>query len=170
MLTHKPSINTVYAKLEKDEPFSDNERAKFTTKELNLIRGIQLRDKEDKVQAMQTYTNYQREGKRELKTLNSSVRKYIQSKYPKSGTTIDHDVSEFERGKFKKSVKTENKTGVFNFLKNRNNYLKNEKTYMRVKRGSVKYPNASVSELRHGVNSQRAQQYRLNHGLTRDYK
>src|SRR4030042_3878777 len=96
---HRPSLKTVYKKLDRNEPFTDIEKAQFSVKEQNLIRGIQLRDKENKKDANQTYTNYQIEGKRSVKALASSIRKYNKSKYPKHGQTVEHDVSEFKEKK-----------------------------------------------------------------------
>jgi hypothetical protein len=167
---HKPSIKTVYRTLDRKEPFTETEKVQFSIKEQNLIRGIQLRDKENKQDAIQTYTNYQIEGKRATKALNSSVRKYIKSQYPKHGGKIEHEVSEFEKKKSKSQVKKENKKEVSKFIGNKKNYYKNEKGYNRVKTASKKYPNASVQELRHGVNSKWSQDYRIKHGLNRNYK
>jgi hypothetical protein len=110
------------------------------------------------------------EGRKATKSLASSIRNYVKSKYPKQGGAIHHEVSEFERAKPKKELRRENKVTVFNFLKDRKHYEKNPDSYMRVKNGSRKYPNASVTELRHGVNSKYSQEWRVNHGLTREYK
>jgi hypothetical protein len=167
--SHSPSVKTVYAKLDNREPFNEIERAQFDERERALIRGIQLRDKEDKQQAIQTYTNYQIEGRRATKALASSVRNYVKEKYPKVGGTISHEVTDFEKPKKKTEVRRENKKDVFKFLSARKNYTNNPKVYTRVQKGSKKYPNASVQELRHGVNSQWSQNYRAKHGLTRDY-
>jgi hypothetical protein len=72
---HQASLKTVYKKLDRAEPFTNIEQAQFSVKEQNLIRGIQLRDKENKQQAIQTYTNYQMEGRRASKALASSFLK-----------------------------------------------------------------------------------------------
>lgn len=170
MPSHKPSLKTVYKKLDRQEPFTNIEQAQFSVKEQNLIRGIQLRNKESKNDAIQTYTNYQRKGKKEIKSLASSLRKYNKSHYPKHGGKVEHDVSEFETTKPKTKVRKENKKEVSLFISNKKNQFKNETTYKRIKSGSKKYPNASLQELRHGVNSKWSQDWRVKHGLNRNYK
>jgi hypothetical protein len=169
-LIHKASIKTVFTKLERDSPFTDNEKAIYSIKEQNLIRGIQLRDKEDKNQAIQTYHNYEIEGKRAIKGLNSSIRKYIKSQYPKIGGQQAHEVSEFEKNPPKRKIKLENKRNVDKYLTNKDNYFRNEKTYNRIKKAQEKYPDASLFELSHGViNSKASQEYRVKHGQNRNY-
>jgi hypothetical protein len=168
--THRPSIKTVYAKLERKEPFNNIEKAQYSEKEQALIRGIQLRDKEDKQQAIQTYTNYQIEGKKATKSLASSIRNYIKDKYPKHGGTIHHEVEDFEKGKTRTVIITQNKKQVKKFLGDKKNKQSNEVVYERVRSASERYPNASLQELRHGVNSKWSQEYRVKHGLNRNYK
>jgi len=170
MSIHKPSIQTVFKKLDREEPFNNIEKAQFSVKEQNLIRGIQLRDKEDKNQAIQTYTNYQIKGKRASKSLASSIRKHIKNKYPKIGGTIDHDVKDFKKPITKREVRKDNKKQVRKFILNTDNKFRNKTTYIRVKHASEKYPNASLGELRHGVNSKWSENYRMSHGLNRNYK
>jgi hypothetical protein len=170
MVSHQPSLKTVYKKLDRREPFTNIEQAQFSVKEQNLIRGIQLRNKENKNDAIQTYTNYQMKGKKSVKSLATSLRKYNKSHYPKHGGRIEHDVSEFEIKKPKSKVRKENKKEVSKFLSNKKNLFKNEKVYKRIQSGSKKYPNASTQELRHGVNSKWSQEWRVKHGLNRDYK
>ena len=170
MVQHQASIKTVYKKLERNEPFTENERNGLSVKEQALIRGIQLRDKSDKNTAKETYVKYLNKGEKATKSLSSSVRRYIKSKYPKHGGRIEHKVDEFERAKPKGEVKKENRKEVVKFISDTSNRERNEKTYVRVKNASDRYPNASLQELRHGVNSQWSQEYRLKHGLNRNYK
>jgi hypothetical protein len=168
-MAHKPTIKTVYKKLDRAEPFTDSEKSSYSEKEQALIRGIQLRDKTDKNTAKETYIEYLNRGQKATKSLSSSVRKYIKSKYPKHGK-VEHDVSEFEKEKPKTQIRKENKQQVNKFVQNKDNKFKNEVVYERVKSASEKYPNASLGELRHGVNSKWSQEYRVKHGLNRNYK
>jgi hypothetical protein len=170
MVSHKASLKTVYAKLDRDDPFNEIELVSFDGRERALIRGIQLRDKENKQQAIQTYTNYQREGKRKLKVLSSQIAKKIKERYPKHDGKMEHDVSDFNQSKNKSKVIKANKKQVSKFLLNKNNMFKNEKVYNRVNRSARKYPNGSLGEHRHGVNSKWSQNYRVKHGLNRNYK
>lgn len=167
---YQPNIKTVYATLNRKEPFSKNDKTKFTIQEQNLIRGLQLRDKKSLNDAIQTYTNYEKESKRKLKSLNSSIRKYIESKYPKLGGGIEHEVSEYEAPKSKGEERRKYKLKTVEFIAKRENKIKNSKTYMRVKKSSIKYPNASLGEHRHGVNSKWSENWRVKHGFSRNYK
>ena len=167
--SHQASLKTVYKKLERDNPFTENEKVKFNDKERALIRGIQLRDKTSKKDAMQTYHNYQIEGKRKVKSLNSSVRNYLKTKYPKHGG-ITHEVSEMEPRPKRHETRLNHKKEVFKFITNKDNKIKNESTYKRVQRAYIKYPNASLGELRHGINSKWSENYRVKNGLSRNYK
>lgn len=167
--THKPSLKTVFKKLDREQPFNEIEKAQYNVKEQNLIRGIQLRDKSDKKDAIATYHNYEIEGKRKLKSLNASVRNYLKSRYPKHGS-ISHSVTEFQAQPTKTQVRKDNKKQVNQWIFTRKNYHKNPERYDKIKKASQKYPNASLYELSEGVNSKRSQEYRLKHGLTRDYK
>ena len=168
--SHQASIQTVFKKLERDSPFTDIESAQFSIKEQNLIRSIQLRDKEDKSNAIQTYINYQREGIKARKALASSLRHYIKKQYPKQGGQTEHEVNEFEKPKPKSKIRNNHRIETLKFVMNKDNKIKNEKTYKRVRNARVRYPNASLGELRHGVNSNWSQEYRVKHGLTRNYK
>jgi hypothetical protein len=135
-----------------------------------LIRGIQLRDKADKQRAIATYHNYEIEGKRKLKSLNTSIRKYIKERYPSHGGKISHTVKDFKKPEPKRKVKLANKKQVDKYLTNKDNYFRNEKQFIRIKNSQLKYPNASLQELRHGVNSKWSEEYRIKHGLDRNYK
>jgi hypothetical protein len=169
--THQASLSTAIAKLERDEPFTSTEEIDYDVKEQNLIRLIQLRNKTDKINAINSFDNYKSEGRRAVKRLSSSLRKYTNTYYPKHGK-VSHEVEEFETPiKMKRTqIIKENKIKTRKFLLNKNNKFKNEITYNRVSSASKKYPNASVQELRHGVNSKWSQNYRVKHGLTRNYK
>jgi hypothetical protein len=170
MVSHRVSIKTVFKKLDREQPFDENEKARYSVKEQNLIRGIQLRDKTDKPIAIATYHNYELEGKRKLKSLNTSIRKYIKERYPSHGNKPTHTVKDFKQHEPKKKIKLQNKREVDKFLMNRDNYFKNEKVFKRIKNAQLKYPNASLQELRHGVNSKWSEEYRVKHGLDRNYK
>jgi len=170
MSSHKPSLKTVYKKLDRQEPFTNIEEAQFSVKERNLIRGIQLRNKKNKNDAIQTFVNYQMKGKKSVKSLATSLRKYNKSHYPKHGGKVEHEVSEFEIKKSKVKLRKENKKEVNTFISNKKNLFKNETTFKRVQSASKKYPNASLQELRHGVNSKWSQNWRVKHGLNRNYK
>ena len=169
VVIYRASVKTVFAKLERNEPFNENEKARYNVKEQNLIRGIQLRDKTDKQTSIATYHNYEIQGKRKLKSLNTSIRKYIKEKYEKGGK-ISHSVKDFEQVKPRKKIKLENKRNVDKYLTNRDNYFKNEKQFNRIKSAQLKYPYASLQELRHGVNSKWSEEYRVKRGLDRNYK
>lgn len=165
----KPSVKSVFRKLDRLEPWSNSERKGLSTKEQNLIRGIQLRDKTDKKTAKETYVNYLNKGSRQVKSLSTSVRKYLKSKYPRQGK-MQPSVEDLELPKSKTKIRKENKKQVKTFISNKKNKFRNETTYTRVQKASQKYPNASLGELRHGVNSQWSQDYRVRHGLSRNYK
>jgi len=167
--THQPSIKTVFKKLDNAEPWTAHEKKTYSVKERNLIRGLQLRDKTDKETSKQTYIDAINKSNKAVKALSSSVRGYIDSKYPKHGQN-KNPVPDFKRKDKKTEIRKKNKTEVKKFLDNKDNKYKDEKSYNRVSKGSKKYPNASVQELRHGVNSKWSQNYRVNHGLTRNYK
>lgn len=167
---HAPSLKTVYKSLNRKEPFTSTEKNEFSIREQNLIRGIQLKDKKSKGQAIDKFRDYKLKGKTAVKRLSTSIRKYNKTKYPKTGGKIEHDVDEFEKPKPKTKIKAENKTKVKKYLSNKNNKYKNEKRYKRILNASKKYKNAGMFELDHGVNSKVSQEWRLRHGLNRDYK
>lgn len=161
-------LETVIKSLNRKEPFSFDESVRYDDKEKALIRSIQLRDKVNKDKAVDKYESYKIRGEKQIKVISSSVRSYIDSQYPKNGE-IDRKVSDFEQKPKSKIVK-ENKKQVKSFLSDKSNKSKNETTYTRIEKASKKYPNASLYELRHGVNSKASQEYRLRHGLKRNYK
>jgi hypothetical protein len=168
--SHQASLQTVYKKLDRDEPFTSNEESAYSKKELAIIRGIQLKDKLSKDDAKEKYITYLNKSKKAVKSLSTGVRKYLKAQYPKTGGGIEHNVDEFERIPQKSKIRNNNKKEVENFISNEKNKQNNPKTYNRVKSGHEKYKNASVGELRHGVNSQWSQDWRLSHGLQRNYK
>ncbi len=157
-------------KLNRDEPFTSSEKAGLSKKEQFLIRGIQLRDKVSKDEAKEIYVDYLHKGKRAVKQLSSSVRKHNKKYYPKIGGQVSHEVDEYRKPESKLKIKKKNKKKVKLFLSEKKNYYKNKKTYVRIENASKKYPNASLGELRHGVNSKWSQDYRVSHGLNRNYK
>ena len=167
--THKPSLKTVYKTLNRKEPFTPKEKKEFSVKERNLIRGLQLRDKQDKKQAIESFKEYKSKSKKGVKSIASSIRKYLKTKYPKQGG-IPHEVTEFEKPKSKTKIRQENKKQVLKYTANKQNKYQNEKRYTRVKNASLKYPNAGMFELEHGVNSKASQEWRIRHGLDRNYK
>lgn len=66
-----------FAKLEKDEPFSKNEQARYPLQKQHFIRGIQLRDKCNKKEAIQKSDRYFLLPNKERKTFANSVQKAI---------------------------------------------------------------------------------------------
>ena len=168
--SHQASLSTVYKKLDRDDPFTALERESYSNKEQALIRGIQLKDKLTKDDAKEKYITYLNKSDKAVKGLSSAVRKYLKEQYPKVGHQVEHNFDEFERVPPKNKIKKENRQTVESFLVDKKNYTKNPTTYMRIERGHKKYKNASRGELRHGVNSQWSQDWRLTHGLQRNYK
>lgn len=168
--SHQASLSTVYKKLDRDDPFTDSERNSYSNKEQALIRGIQLKDNLSKDNAKEKYITYLNKSDKAVKSLSSGVRKYLKAQYPKVGHQVEHNVDEFERVPPKNKIKKENRDSVNTFLSNKKNYTKNPTTYTRIEKGHKRYPNASKGELRHGVNSQWSQDWRLTHGLQRNYK
>jgi hypothetical protein len=157
-------------RLNEKEPFTKTEKKGISIKEQNLIRGIQLRDKLTKREALEKYVEYVHQGEDDVKSLATSVRKYEKKYYPKQGGQIAQPVQEFKKKKSKAEIKKENKKQVKAYLKDKKNKVKNEKRYNRIKKASKLYPNASRGELEHGVNSVWSQNYRVKHGLNRNYK
>jgi hypothetical protein len=177
--SHQASLQTVYKKLDRDEPFTSKEKDSYSNKEQALIRGIQLKDKLSKDGAKEKYILYLNKSDSAVKSLSSSVRKYLKSQYPKIGHTVEHSVNDFERIPQKSKIKKENKQNVFSFLsknksietnKNYSKKSKKEKNYIRIKNAHEVYPNAGLQELRHGPHSVWSQEWRLTHGLQRNYK
>jgi hypothetical protein len=169
MTTHKASLKTVFKKLNRNEPFSSSEYKKYNKQERALIRGIQLRNNSDKQTSINFFNEYKIKGKEKTKQLASTIRQDLEARYPKEGGQVFHEVSEFNTPK-KRAKLYHQKRKVNNYLNNSENKSKNEKTYNRVLRAYLKYPNASLGELRHGVNSNWSQEYRVNHGFSRNYK
>jgi hypothetical protein len=177
--SHQASLQTVYKKLDRDEPFTNEEKNSYSNKEQALIRGIQLKDKLSKDDAKEKYILYLNKSDKAVKGLSSSVRKYLKAQYPKVGHTVEHNVDEFVKLPQKTKIRKENKQNVNSFLiknksvetsKKYSKKSKKEKNYIRIKNGHKDYPNASLPELRHGPNSVWSQDWRLSHGLQRNYK
>ena len=167
---HKPSVKTVYAKLERNEPFNDIEKAQYSEKERALIRAIQLKNKENKNDAIQTYVNYSREGRKATKALSSSLRNYVKSQYPKHGQTIQHVTADFEPSGNRKKIIQKGRKELRLFLDSKQPKYKNPKLYAKVKKNAKKYPNAGLYECKYGVTSKRSEEWRVKNGLTRNYK
>ena len=66
-----------FAKLEKNEPFTPNEQARYPLQKQHFIRGIQLRDKCDKKEAIQKSDRYFLLPNKERKEFSRTVQKAI---------------------------------------------------------------------------------------------
>lgn len=165
----KPSLQSVFKKLNRDNPFTNKERVNYSVKERNLIRGLQLKNKISKDESITLFDDYKKKSQSIYKKNISKIRKYIETQYGENGGILDKEIEDFNFTKRQKRIR-DNKKITTKFLNNKNNQAKNPKTYDRVKKAIIKYPNASLGELRHGVNSQWSQKWRLKNGLSRNYK
>ena len=122
-----------------------------------------------------SWRQYVKKSKKALNKSINAVRKNIKKAYPPTGIDKRGFVLPEQKGKKGKGKKEGKKKSKM--IEYKPKYKKTDKerkytkeTKSRVEKALAKYPNASNYELRHGVNSKASQEYRLRHGMERDYK
>lgn len=155
-------ISDLHRRLDEKEPWSDDELESYSNQDRAFIRNLQLKDKSNKTQAKKKFIRYAQKSKTAFKKLGRDTRKFIKEHYPK------HDVfkttkKEFKRPQVKESKKQKKQISNVQAV---NEYIKSgkkDKTYSRITKTAKKYPDASLYELRHGINSKASKEYRRKH-------
>lgn len=175
-----PTIKEVHAKLDKEDPFTKREKSGLGKRNMAFIRNLQISRRMTKQEAIDFYAKSNLKSKEHLQKLAKEVRKDVENRYPKHAVFQVATTTKFEKPIAKtakkrkltatqklKTWKKEEKSKMSNFFHSEK--YKNTSTYQKVKSGHKKYPDATLFELRKGVNSKASQKYRANHGGTLEY-
>jgi len=175
-----PTIKEVHAHLDKEDPFTQREKKGLGKRNMAFIRNLQISRRLTKQEAIDLYAKKNLESKEALKQLAVQARKDVENRYPRHAVFQVATTSKFEKPVVK-TAKTRKQTAKqkLNAWKKEEKekmkeYFSSEKykrqsSYERIKTAHKMYPDASLYELRKGVNSIQAQKYRLNHGLSGEY-
>ena len=154
-----------YAELEKMEPFTKKEIGELSKRDRTFIRGIQISNKLSKRNAIKKYKDTIIKGNDFYKKLQKDTSTYIKEYYPiKDKKQKDMEIKEpVKTGKRKmRALPTEIKKYI--------NKISSKKVKARLAKAYKKYPDASLYELRYGVNSVKAQKYRINNNRPQQYE
>jgi len=173
-------LSEVIKKLDKEQPFSRTESKGLGKRNMTFIRQLQISRKLSKEDAMKLYGDTNLKSKKAVKKLQLDTRKSIKERYPRHEQFKTPTSTEFKKPEVKTSAKREKKKRVTikqwkksesikwrNFLESKK-YVGTPK-YIALKNGHKQYPDASLYELRHGLNSKASKTFRVNHGLEKEY-
>jgi hypothetical protein len=154
-----------YAELEQMEKFTAKEQSEFSKRDRTFIRGIQISNKLSKRNAIKKYKDTIIKGDNYYKKLQKDTSTYIKEYYPiKDKQHKDMGIKEpAKTGKRKMRVTP---TEIKKYI----NKISSAKVKRRIASAYKKYPDASLYELRYGVNSDKAQKYRINNNRPQQYE
>jgi pyruvate/2-oxoacid:ferredoxin oxidoreductase alpha subunit len=174
------TVKDAHKRLDKIDPFTEQEKRGLGKRNMAFIRDLQISRQLTKDEAKDLYAQKNLESKEALKALANEARKAVEYRYQKADvfkvpvtskfdTTIILTTEQREKmneEKLLKWKKEEKKKLTLFFASEK---FKRTVTYSKVKSGHKKYPDATLFELRKGVNSKASQKFRENHGLTKEY-
>jgi len=175
-----PDISEVIAKLDRDDPFSPELKKGLGKRNMTFVRQLQISRKISKQEALDLYGSTNLKSKAAKKKLQNEMRKTLKERYPRHEQFKTTTSKEFEKPIQKTKAKREEKKRVTikQWKKSERikwrNYLESKKyrltpKYITLKKNHKIYPDASLYELRHGLNSKASKAYRVNHGLSKEY-
>lgn len=170
-MTSPRKIKQMHKTLGEKEPFTQREQIQFDKKDQSMIRNIQILNNYNKKEAIDLLKQYKGTSKTALKKIARVYRKkgLIGANYPKEKPEQRGHITH-RKGLPKRTqeVQKTSHSKTLAWLKKPLN--RNSRNYDKVLKGSKKYPDASPSELQHGVNSQWSQKYRVKQGLPQKYE
>jgi hypothetical protein len=156
-------LKAEHRRLNEKEPFTKREQKTFDKKDQSMIRNIQILNKISKKDAVSVIKAYKSTPKATLRRLAKAYRGRLKKysspqkpdirghmKAPRNLTKREKEVHAVNRGELRRNIASENVSS-------------------RVEAGHKKYPDASIQELRHGVNSKWSSAYREKQGLSPAY-
>ncbi len=178
----------IFAELERKEPFTDREKRSLHTENwgkdrpdyatLQFIRDIQATQKLNKKEAIQYYKNYRRKSIEGKRSISDEIDRGIKNLYPEKRRSDRSGEIMKDIYYPKQKVEKPNKITKNEYIRNKqparkyksiSEYLSRAKvskeTKIRVKNAHEKYPNATLYELQHGVNSKASKDFRRRNGL-----
>ena len=153
-----------HQRLNEKEPFTKAEQKQFDKKDQSMIRNIQILNKINKKDAVQVIKSYKSTPKNTLRRLARAYRKRL-NKY---SSPQKPDIRGHLKAPKYKPTSREKQTHATNREEVRRD-IASENVNARIESGHKKYPDASVQELRHGVNSKWSKAYREKQGLSPVY-
>lgn len=175
-----PTIKEVHAKLNREQPFTQTEEKGLGKRNMAFIRNLQISRGLDKAEALKLYSDTNLKSKEALKKLAKTARKDVENRYPRHKVFKLANNKDFEKPIVKtrkrriqteeqkiKAWKKEEKDKIKTFFADRKS--RSLKTFEKMQAAHKMYPDATLYELRKGVNSRASEKYRLNHGLPANY-
>lgn len=176
----KLALQKKHEQLDITDPFSKREQSGLGKRNMAFIRDLQISRKITKKEALKLYGDTNLKDKKLQKKLQNETRKrivdYYSQKQPfkitKDGDFVAPKTKEEKQAekkqimKLKSFIKTE-KQKVSDYLHSEK--WRNTPKYDLIVKNHKIYPDASLFELRKGVNSKEAQKFRLTHGLEKNY-
>lgn len=157
-------LEKIFKQLETQSPWTKNESKDLSKRDKVFIRNLQIKDKSSKVEATEKYKNIIIKGPAHYKKLQKDVTSYVKDLYPVHDKKFKTETKEPKR-----SGKKGTKIKPTEFKKIVNKSV-SQKVKIRLTNAHKKYPDASVYELRYGVNSAKSQQYRIKNGGESQYE
>lgn len=157
-------LEKIFKQLEVQSPWTKADNRDLSKRDKTFIRNLQIKDKSSKKEAVQKYKDIILKGPEQYKKLQKDVTSYVKDLYPVHDKKFKTEIKEPKRSG-KKSVKVKPQE-----LKKVINKSASAKIKIRLASANKKYPDASVFELRHGVNSKASQQYRIKRGENAQYE
>jgi len=156
-------LEKIFNQLEQQAPWTKPENRDLSKRDKVFIRNLQIKDKSSKKEAVVKYKNIVLKGPKHYKALQKDVTSYVKDLYPVHDNKVQMNSSEPSHTG-KKDVKIKPKEFREIIEKTTSKNLKN-----RLIATHKKYPDASLFEIRKGVNSQASQKYRIKNGRDAQY-
>jgi hypothetical protein len=154
-------LEKIFKQLEKQAPWTKKEDRDLSKRDKVFVRNLQIKDKSSKKDAVAKYKKAVIEGPEKYKQLRNDTTSYVKELYPVHDKKIK---IEEEKQTGKKVERVTNKEFKKALEKTSKSVSK------RLKSARAKFPDASLFELRHGVNSKASVQYRTRNGRPDQYE
>jgi len=156
-------LEKIFNQLETQSPWTRTENRDLSKRDKVFVRNLQIKDKSSKKEAVVKYKDIVVKGPEHYKALQKDVTSYIKELYPVHDKKVQMNSSEPSHTG-KKDVKIKPKEFKEIVEKTASKELKH-----RLIAAHKKYPDASLFEIRKGVNSQESQKYRIKNGRDAQY-
>lgn len=174
------ALQNKHKQLDISEPFTPREQKGLGKRNMAFIRDLQISRRISKKEAIELYGSSNLKSKKHLQRLERETQKKIKDYYSQKHQYQVSGEGEFEKPiqktrtkrekeqekKIKQWVKKQKTETKHWFASEKNKRLPR---YNAIKNQYKQYPDASMYELRHGVNSVASQRYRMKHGLEQEY-
>lgn len=174
------ALQRKHDELDINEPFTPMQQRGLGKRNMAFVRNLQISRKISKDAALKLYGDMNLKNKKQRQKRYRDERKKVEEYYSQSKPFVIDKMGNYSAPKTDKEKKIEKKQvlKLKSWIKNEKKKLRNffgsemykgKPKYNAIKQAHKIYPDATLYELRHGVNSRASSKFRMKHGLSGEY-